>query len=425
MGGSRFGHYAVDVAHHLGRLVERSMVNVESGPFGRRFRLLDPIREFGAELLKASSLTDRIAERHAKWCLCEVTGVEAQLAGWDEIEGVARLSELWPNLRSGFDWACAVGDHELAQELVRPILAEIVLRSNYEIGDWVERLLAITPPDDEELLTFGLYWAAHRYTVSQDPDAFQHLIDKYGEPDHVLIRHGRAFLTGDYEAQAELAPSAAAVLRRQGRHHLAERAEINVATALLNLARFEECDRLAEELTTRYWQQGPPTYLNWSLMLHGYSASFQGQPERADSCFEEAIAVEVPPLTYSPNKPLEARAAFRRSNHIRAFRILGDHIQELLQADNMHAVSIACIEFVNMMTGIGRSTEAAHIATYLETTGHLAAPTWRTLISESVRSLTETGHLPEPFAVGLDHRQALEYMRDVLERLVETQSATV
>jgi hypothetical protein len=350
--------------------------------------------------------------------------VEQQLAGWDEIEGVARLAELWPNLRSGFDWACAVGDYQLARELVRPILAEIVLRANYEIGDWVERLLAITPPDDEELLTFGLYWAAHRYTVTQDPGAFQRLIDRYGEPDHVLIRHGRAFLTGDYEAQAELAPMAVAELRRQGEHHLAERAEVNVATALLNTGRFEACDLLAGELTKRYWEQGPPTYLNWTLMLHGYSASFQGQPDRADACFEEAIAIEVPPRTYSPNKPLEARAAFRRSNQIRAFRILSDHIQELLQADNMHAVSIACIEFVNMMTGVGRSAEAAHIATYLETTGQLAATTWRTLIADSVHRLAESGHLPEAHAIRLDHRQALEYMRDVLERIVDAPSAT-
>jgi predicted ATPase/DNA-binding SARP family transcriptional activator len=414
----------LDIDHHLGRLVERSMVNVESGPFGRRFRLLDPIREFGAGLLETSGLTDRIAERHAKWCLCEVTGVEQQLAGWDEIEGVARLSELWPNLRSGFYWACAVGDYGLARQLLRPILAEIVLRANYEVGDWVERLLVITPPDDGELLTFGLYWAAHRYTVTQDPDAFQRLIDRYGEPDHVLMRHGRAFLTGDYKAQAELAPKAVAELRRQGEHHLAERAEINVATALLNTGRFEECDLLAGELTKRYWEKGPPTYLNWTLMLHGYSASFQEQPDRADTCFEEAIAIEVPPRTYSPNRPLEARAAFRRNNRTRAFRILSDHIQELLQADNMHAVSIACIEFVNMMTAVGRSVEAAHIATYLETSGALSGPSWRALIAESVAKLTETGRLPEAHAIGLDHRQALEYMRDVLDRIADTQSAT-
>ena len=72
---------AFDVGNLLGGLVERSMLNVESGPFGRRFRLLDVMREFGAEHLKESGQTDLVAERHAKWCLCEVTGIHQLLVG--------------------------------------------------------------------------------------------------------------------------------------------------------------------------------------------------------------------------------------------------------------------------------------------------------------------------------------------------------
>ena len=317
--------------------------------------------------------------------------MQQQLSGWDEIEGVARLAELWPNLRTGFDWACAGGDYELAYELVRPILAEIVLRANYEIGDWVERLLAITPPENEDLLIFGLFWAAHRYTVTQDPKAYQRLVDQYGEPDHVFMRHGRAFVTGDHETMAETAPKVADELRRHGAHHLAERAEINVAVALMNLQRFEECDRLAVELTVRYSEQGPPTYLNWILMVHGYSASFQGEQDRADAWFRRGHCGGGPPGTYSPNKPLEARSAFRRGNRIRAFRILADHIDELLSADNMHAVSIVCIRYINMMTAVERLDDAAYMLAYLETTGLLDAPTWRSLIAESAGRIASAG----------------------------------
>ena len=416
---------AVDVDNLLDRLVGRSMLNVESGPLGRHFRLLEPIREFGAEHLNESGQSGEVAERHAKWCLCEVAGIHQQLSGWGEIEGVARLSELWPNLRAAFDWACATGDLKLAQELVRPILSEIVLRSNSEIGDWVERLLTITPPDDEELVAFGLYWASHRYTLSQNPDAYQRLVDRHGEPDHTLTRHGRAFVTGDYQAQAEWAPKAVAELRRQGDGHLAERAEINVVTALLNLGRFEECDRLAETLTNRYRQQGPPTFLDWTLMLLGYSASFQGHQDRADAYFEEAISIEVPPGTYSPNKPLEARAAFRRGNRRRAFRILQSHIDELLSNNNMQAGSLVCIEFINMMGAIDRRADAARILTYLETTGLLDAPGWRTLIADSatkVAAHTEhTAHQEQTPERDLDDRQALKYMREVLNQVADAQ----
>ena len=64
------------------------------------------------------------------------------------------------------------------------------------------------------MVIFGLSWAAHRYTLSQNPDAYERLVDRYGEPDHTLIRHGRAFVSGDYQAQAVWAPKAVAELRR-------------------------------------------------------------------------------------------------------------------------------------------------------------------------------------------------------------------
>lgn len=409
----------IDVGTALSRLVEQSMLTVESGPFGRRFRLLEPIREFGADHLDESESRE-LAQRHARWCLSETTHIHQLLAGWSEIEGVARLAELWPNLRAAFRRACDAGDRNLARGLVRPILSEIILRSNYEIGDWLEDLLAITPPDDEEGLIFGLYWAAHRYTVSQDPAAYQRLVDRYGEPDHLLMRHGRAYVTGNYQGQAEWAPKAAVELRRTGDDHLAERAEINVATAWLNLGRYDDCDAYLESLLSRYRDQGPPTFVNWTLLLLGYSASFQGRQDRADAYFDQAIAVEVPRRTHTPNKPLEARAAFRRGNHIRAFRILQSHIDELLTTDNMQAGGIDCIEFINMMTQIGKLTEAAAMLNYLETTGLLEAPAWRTLIDDSARVIASA---PEDInasdqEAGIDDRQALEFMRDVLHRLI-------
>lgn len=407
-----------DVDPGLGRLVEQSMVIVESGPFGRRFRLLQPIRDFGRDLLDESDEGDELAARHARWCLSEVGVIHRLLAGWGEIEGVAQLAELWPNLREAFDWACDTRDRGLARALVRPILSEIILRSRHEIGDWIERLLATTLPDDEEGLVFGLYWAAHRYSVSQNPAGYQRLVDRYGEPDHVLMRHGRATATADHEAMAEWAPAAVKELRRRGDDHLAERAEINVATAWLNLGRYEECDARLEELAARYREQGPPTFVNWTLLLLGYSASFQGRQDEADAFFEKAIGIEVPARTHTPNQPLQARAAFRRGNHIRAFRLLRHHIAELLVAGNMQAGSIDCIEFINMMTATDRLPEAGRMLAYLESTSLLDAPAWRTLIDDSAKIIAlDTAAVSGDIIT--DDRKALEYMHEVLGRLTE------
>lgn len=380
----------IDVDRMLGDLVDRSMVMVESGRLERRFRLLEPMREYGAERLAAEGQASVIASRHADWCLDRVRHIGSLLAGWDEIEGVARLEDLWPNLRTAFDRACATGDHPLGRELVRPILGEIVLRSQNELGDWIERLLTVTPPDDQEGLIFGLYWAAHRYTVSQDPDGYQRLLDRYGEPDHLFMRHGRAFVHRDYETMVECMPLIAAELRRQGDIVPAERAEISVATAYLHTGRFAEHERVAKQLVERFRETGPPTFLNWTLTSLGYGAAFQGRLEQADAWFDQAMEVAVPARTHTPSQAHEARRVFRGGDRHRAYRILRAHIDTILDTDNMQGGLIAAIEYINMMVAVDRLPHAAEAVKHLETTGLFDTPEWRDLIAPAALDAAAT-----------------------------------
>jgi hypothetical protein len=43
------------------------------------------------------------------------------LIGPAEIEGVARLGQLWPSLPAAFDWDCTPDSRQLAAALVRPV----------------------------------------------------------------------------------------------------------------------------------------------------------------------------------------------------------------------------------------------------------------------------------------------------------------
>jgi len=414
---------AADAAHDiddlLGNLVDRSMLVVESGPFGRRFRLLETMRQFAAEYLSATGHTGLIAERHARWCLDEVAHIHRLLTGPAEVEGVARLDELWPNHRAAFSWACSGDDRRLAYALVRPVVAEVVFRCRHEIGEWVERILTMTPPEDTELIIFCLTWAAQRYKLSQDPASYERLLDRHGEPDHPLIRHARASVHDDREAVAAWAPPSLAELRRRGDHDLAEQVELDVGAALLFGRRFQEGDALVTRLAGRYRAQGPPTLLNWSLMLLGYSASFQGEHERAEQVFDEALGVEVPERTHSPNKPVQARALFRRGDRLRAFRTLHSYVEELLDTDNTYAACVACVEFINMMARLDRLTDAASVLGYLETTSLLDASAWETQIAEARQKIAAQPGANQMGEHRLDDRQALHHMRRILGRLAE------
>jgi predicted ATPase/DNA-binding SARP family transcriptional activator len=414
----------MDVDDLLGDLVDRSMLVVESGPFGRRFRLLETMRQFGAEHLSETGATDVVAARHAQWCLDEVTRIHELLAGLAEIEGVARLDELWPNLRAAVDWACVTEDRRLAHALVAPVAAEVYLRSRSEIGDWAERILAITPPDDEELIVFGLTWAARRYMRKLDREGFERLVGRYGEPDHPMIRYARAFLDDDYEGRAEWAARSIADLRRRGEHYIADINElVAVGLTMLMSGRLEEHDALVAALVERYRAHGPPTCLQWALTYLGISASVQGRHHDAARFYEDAADVDVPNRTHTLKNPLEARAALRRGDQSRAFEILRSYIDELLANDNVYIGKFACIEFVGMMVRVDRRPEAARILGFLESTDSIDVSALRSRFGGDTgwRAADFEHDMEHERTIGrdLDDRRALTYMRDVLDRLVD------
>ena len=411
-----------DVDELTASLVERSMVAVESGPLSRRFRLLETMRQFGAEHLSGSGDTDVLAERHARWCADRVADIGRQLAGLDEIEGVARLDELWPNLRAAVDWACTTGDHRLAHALLRPIVTEVYARSRSEIGDWAERLLAVTPPDDDDLVLFGVTWAARRYMRTMDRAGYQRLVDRFGEPDHPMVRFGRGFLHSDLTEMTAWGPVALAGLREQGDDDIADRFAVSgLGTTLLLAGQVAECDALLTELLDRFRAHGPPTCLNWTLTHLGTSAAAQGKHDLAVRYYDAAAGVAVPPGTMTQRNPVEARAALRRGDPVRAFETLRAYVGELLQRDNMYMAKIACAEFVNMMAAVECWPAAAHMLDYLESSGAFGdSPALRRSVAgAAVAVASEVERTPgrEPSGHDLDDRQALAYMCRALDRL--------
>jgi predicted ATPase/DNA-binding SARP family transcriptional activator len=405
----------------LGDLVERSMLIAEVSPFGQRFRLLETVRQFAAEHLRERGHADRLVERHASWCLDRVTDIHRLLIGAGEIEGVARLAALWPNLRSAVDRACSTRDAALADALIRPVATEIALRGRHEIADWAERILALTPTPAEDVLVFWLIWIAERYQQNGDHAGYECLVRRHGEPDRPLVRYSRAYLFGEGEALRQCLPGAVAQLSTQGDDYMAAFIQAMAAGSLLGIGRFQEVDATISALADRYRAHGPPTLLHWTLQTLGYSASFQGRHAAADQFFDEAADVEIPDRTLSANKLLEARSAFQHGQRARAFQILRLYIDDLIETGNLIAASVVSIEFVNMMAAIDRLAEAAHMLGYLETINDFGALASKTLVADAARKVTDNAaniaKPPQPGGHHLDDRRALAYMRDVLADL--------
>lgn len=374
---------AIEVDRLLGDLVERSMVTTIDGPTGRRFRLLETLRQFAAARLADDGETVEVGSRHGEWVREETTRIGVLLAGPDEAVGVRRLDRIWPNLRSAVDRAVAAGDVDLAGALVRPVVAETSLRRRGEIGVWAERILAAGPADEDAVL-FWLTWALHRHMQSGNRAAFEALVEQYGHADHPLVQACRWYLYEDGAAILDAGPSAVAWLQQRGDDHAAALMEMNtIGSGLMTTGRLDEARECFRGWVAHYEAAGPPTMHYFSLGFLGYTLQLLGDVEQARSAFLAAADVDFPPGTYAVSRPAEVEALFACGGRDRARRLLLEQVDDVLAMGTVDVARLVAVAFVNLMVGLGRPRDAAPALAYLDTAGEFGAMARASLVAEA------------------------------------------
>ena len=398
------------------------MVIVESGPSGRRFRLLETMRQFAAEQLREHGQADLVAERHARWCLREVNDIRDLLRGPARSRaspGSASCGRISVPPSPG---PARPDDPRLADALVRPVTTELTLRASRRSATGPSSILAMTSA--EAMRTWspsgwsGSPNGTRRTATLRGYDGVVQALRRTrppAEPVRASLRVRRR------RGAARCLPAAVADLRRQGEEYLAVFLEMTSAGTLLGIGRFDEVDASVSALADRYRAQGPPTLLHWALQTLGYSASFQGRLDEAERYFDEAAGVDLPEGALSANKAIEARSAFRRGDTRAAFQLLRSYIDELFETDNVVAASVVCIEFINMMAAIDRSPKRRTCsATWGQSTTSAPWPPgpWSPRRPPASPRHGRRGPTPpDRPGRGISDREALTYMRDVLSRL--------
>lgn len=97
----------------LSVLVDQSLVVAETGAGGRtRYRMLEPVRQFGLSLLVERGTTADALAAHAA-CILELTGrAAAGLRGPEQLDWLRRLDDAEPDLRGAAATLMAAGDGE-------------------------------------------------------------------------------------------------------------------------------------------------------------------------------------------------------------------------------------------------------------------------------------------------------------------------
>ena len=178
------------------------MLTVAFGPSGRRFRLLETMRQFAAEQLRSRGQTGLVAERHARWCVRQVTDIHRLLTRPRRDRGRrAPRPSCGRTCVPASRWACTAGDPRLADALVRPIATELTLRGRQEIGDWAEHILAMTSGRTTRTCApSGSSGSPSAMSRTRTRRATSRVAGRHGEPDRALSRYAHAYASGDGEA---------------------------------------------------------------------------------------------------------------------------------------------------------------------------------------------------------------------------------
>src|SRR6185503_10274255 len=97
----------------LGRLVDASLVVADERAGAMRYRLLETVRQYGAERLAAGGEERDVRLRHARWCLDLAERAEPELSGAGQAAWFATLELEHDNLRAGLLFLTAAPEPNL------------------------------------------------------------------------------------------------------------------------------------------------------------------------------------------------------------------------------------------------------------------------------------------------------------------------
>jgi predicted ATPase/DNA-binding SARP family transcriptional activator len=137
------GPPVTDLVADLTTLVEASLLGRPVEPGQTRFSMLETIREYALEQLRAAGEDDEIGGRHARFYAALLERAEPKLTGADQARWLDRLEAEHANLQAALRWASQTGDTDLALLMAARLWRFWQLRGHFAEGRrWLEEVLA-------------------------------------------------------------------------------------------------------------------------------------------------------------------------------------------------------------------------------------------------------------------------------------------
>lgn len=211
-------HAHGDVVGSLAALVDGSLLGRPTDDEPQRYRMLETVREYALEQLRAAGEEHDVRQRHATYYAMLVGQAAPQLTQAGQAHWLERLDVEHANLRAALGWAVDVGEADLALEMAAGLWRYWQLRGHLAEGRrWLTRALALegSSPQPHLRAIIGLagicYWQfdldAAEATYRQaregalDVDWWLHLDALFGLGMTLACHRGDLAEAGEFESE--------------------------------------------------------------------------------------------------------------------------------------------------------------------------------------------------------------------------------
>jgi predicted ATPase/DNA-binding CsgD family transcriptional regulator len=360
----------------LSGLVDKSMVVAEVGiADAPRYRLLEPVRQYGLERLEESEGADRARRRHAEFYLALTEETEPELKGPRQVELLDRLEEDHDNLRAAIRWALEQGGAEMALRLTASAAHFRYPRGYLTEGRrQLEAALAGAsgPPAARAKALTEVGWFAleqsdydqAQSSLEESLQMYRELDDKYGVAHALECLSVAKWRLGDYGRAAQLQEESLALYRELGH-------EWGIAASLNNLGvvaqeqgDYERAAALHLESLALSRLLGDSLEIGWGLRSLAQVYLRQGQFERSATLLEESQSIlrELgTKLTLAQTLRTLGETVLRQGDGTRAAAVYGEGLALAAEAGSKTEVA-GCLEgLAEVALTHGRSARAARL----------------------------------------------------------------
>ncbi|MFE4452765.1 ATP-binding protein [Streptomyces sp. NPDC056796] len=288
----------------LDELLAQSVVLREESATGCRYRLLDTVREYGAEWLRAAGDAERLRRRHRDWYLGLATWCELDWFSPRQAEAAARIEDELPNLRRAME--CSMESPEevhLAQYLAGTLWFYWVGCGRLSEGrHWLEHVLEEESPYDHARLK-ALWVLGYVAVLQGDPagavSALQECREegeRSGDATAVAYAVHRtgclSIVTDDPVRAEELLREAVGRYREIGElNSNVLMAQVELGMAVAFRGDLESAAAICDEVREVCEDHGERWTLAYALYVLGYTSLRSGLHGRARRLLERSLSI--------------------------------------------------------------------------------------------------------------------------------------